>query len=38
LLSKHEVQKILVTGHSLGAALATIIGLELKLANPKIEV
>lgn len=31
LVSKYEVHKIISTGHSLGAAISIIAGLEIKL-------
>ena len=37
-MGSHPVSSILNTGHSLGAALSTITGLELALRYPSIEV
>ena len=35
LLSAHPSSSLVVTGHSLGAAVATFAALDLKLAHPK---
>jgi putative lipase involved disintegration of autophagic bodies len=37
LLAKHPDAKLIVTGSSLGGALATIAGLELQLQTGKVD-
>ena len=38
ILSKHPVERIIVTGHSLGAALASINGLYLAMSDLEVPV